>query len=150
MTGSGRSPAQTEIDAVPRRSWSETKFLRVDGDFNSDGKLDFAQLIKNEKIDGEGFAVYISTPSGYEWHVVQQFEYKNPSSKPTLRMGVAIAEPGNYKTACGKGYWECKDGEPEFLTLNRIGVAYFLFESASSIWYWDDTKGEFIQIWISD
>jgi len=145
-----RSPTQAEIDVVPMRSWSETKFLRVDGDFNLDGKQDYAQLVKNEEIDGEGFAVHISTPSGYEWKIVTHFEYRNPSSSPTLRMGIAIAEPGDYKTACGKGYWECKEGEPEIFTLYGIGVAYFLFESASSIWYWDDSKGEFTEIWISD
>jgi hypothetical protein len=145
-----RLPTQAEIDAVPMRSWSETKFPRVDGDFNADGKRDFAQLVKNEKIDGEGFAVHISTPSGYEWQIVRHFEYKNPSSKPTLRMGISIAEPGDYKTACGKGYWECDEGEPTILNLINIGIAYFMFESASSIWYWDNVKGESTQVWISD
>lgn len=145
-----RLPTQTEIEAVPIRSWSETKFLRLDGDFNSDGKPDVAQLVKSEEIEGEGFAVRLSTPSGYEWRIVRHFEYKNPSSKPTLRMGLSIAEPGDYKTACGKGYWECKEGEPEILELKSVGIAYFLFESASSIWYWDNLKEEFTQVWISD
>ena len=132
------------------RSRSETKFLRVEGDFNSDGKQDSAQLVKSERIDGEGFAVHISTPTGYEWQIVRHFEYKKPSSKPTLRMGISIAEPGNYKTACAKGYWKCKEGEPKILNLKSIGIAYFLFESASSIWYWDNSKGKFTQVWISD
>ena len=145
-----RLPTQAEIDAVTMRSWSETKFLRVDGDFNSDGKLDYAQLIKNEMVDGEGFAVHLSTPAGYEWQVVQQFEYQNSPSKPSLYMGLSIANPGSYKTACGKGYWECKEGEPEILELNKIGVAYFMFESASSLWYWDDSMMKFVQVWISD
>jgi len=145
-----RLPTQAEINAVPMRSWSETKFLRVDGDFNSDGKLDFAQLVKSENSDGEGFAVYLSNPTGYEWQVVQNFMYKKRPSNPTLYMGLDIAEPGSYKTACGKGYWACKEGEPEILVLNNLGVAYFKFESASSIWYWDNSKDKFKQIWISD
>ena len=74
----------------------------------------------------------------------------HPSSGPTLRMGIAIVEPGEYKTACGKGYFDCKKGEPEVLTLNNIGISYFLFESASSIWYWESAKNEFTQIWISN
>lgn len=105
-----RLPTQAEIDAVPMRGWSKTKFLRVDGDFNSDGNPDFVQLVKNDEIDGEGFAAYISTPSGYQWKIVTHFKYRNPSSSPTLRMGIAVAEPGEYKTACGKEYWKCQKG----------------------------------------
>lgn len=145
-----RLPTQAEIDAVPMRSWSETKFLRLDGDFNSDGRQDIVQLVKSEEIDGEGFAVRLSTSLGYEWQIVRHFEYKKPSSKPTLRMGLSTVEPGNYKTACGKGYWECKEGEPKVLNLESIGIAYFLFESASSIWYWDNLNEKFIQVWIRD
>ncbi len=145
-----RFPTQTEIDLVPMRSWSETKFLWASGDFNADGKIDTAHLIKDTKSLGEGFAVYLSTPSGFKWEIVKFYEYRSPPSGPRLTMGLSIVKPGEYKTACAKGYWECKEGEPEVLILETEGLSHFLFESASSIWFWNADAKKFKQVWISD
>ena len=65
-------------------------------------------------------------------------------------MSLDISEPVSYKTACGKGYWIYKEGEPKISVLDNLGVAYFQFESASSIWYRVNSKDKFSQIWISD
>ncbi|MCP4237812.1 MAG: hypothetical protein GY770_30300 [Aestuariibacter sp.] len=145
-----RFPTQAEIDIVPMRRWSETKFLIASADFNSDGEIDTARIIKDEDNIGEGFAVYLSGLDGFEWKIVKFYEYRSQQTAPMLRMGLSIVEPGNYKTACGKGYWDCKDGEPEELALETNGLSHFLFESASSIWFWDKKSLKFVQVWISD
>jgi len=65
-------------------------------------------------------------------------------------MGIDLAEPGEQKTACAKGYWKCKPGEPEILKLKNPGIWYFSFGSAASIWYWEQKRGQFEKVWISD
>jgi hypothetical protein len=65
-------------------------------------------------------------------------------------MGVAVAPPGDYVTACGKGHWECKPGEPEVLHLDLPGINYYQFESANSIFWWDAKSKLFNRTWISD
>ena len=64
--------------------------------------------------------------------------------------GIEKIEPGNYKTACGKGYWECSPNEPELLSLNHAGFRFFKFESASTIWYWDELNHRFNEVAESD
>ncbi len=145
-----RLPTTTDIEAVPMRQWSDTNFLRVDADFNVDGTMDYAHLVKSTTYSGEGFAVYLSNQSGHAWTIIDSYEYDKSSPKQSLFMGISKANPGSYKTACGKGYWKCKEGEPEILELEHDGIAYFLFESASSIWFWDHSKNKFRQIGISD
>lgn len=41
-------------------------------------------------------------------------------------------DPGSCQTACGKEYFECKEGEPEVIELVYPGISYFLEESANS------------------
>ncbi len=60
--------------------------------------------------------------------------------------GISLVRPGQYETACGKGYWECGPGEPEVLKLRRPAVEFFKFESASSIFFWDVKTNGFHQV----
>lgn len=65
-------------------------------------------------------------------------------------MGIDVAKPGEYKTACGKGYFACKKGESKILKLNRPAIDYFKLGSASSFFFWNDKTNSFKRIWISD
>jgi hypothetical protein len=65
-------------------------------------------------------------------------------------MGISVEAPGVKKTACGKGYWNCKTGEPSELNLKQPAISFFRFESSGSIVYWDKTKRQFLQVWTSD
>jgi hypothetical protein len=64
--------------------------------------------------------------------------------------GIELAKPGTYATACGKGYWDCKKGEPEELRLERAGIDFFKYESANSYFVWNAGKKKFDRIWMSD
>ena len=46
-------------------------------------------------------------------------KWRKDYPKVNLCMGIDIVKPGKYKTACGKGYYECEKGEPEVLKLKR-------------------------------
>jgi hypothetical protein len=57
-------------------------------------------------------------------------------------MGIAGVKPGQYETACGKGYWECGKDEPEKLSTKRDAVEFFKDESASSVYVYNPRKTE--------
>jgi len=65
-------------------------------------------------------------------------------------MGIAKVKPGEYETACGKGYWECGKDEPEKLKTKRDAVEFFKDESASSVYVYKPAKHKFISIATSD
>jgi hypothetical protein len=65
-------------------------------------------------------------------------------------MGVQIVVPGKYRTACGKGYWDCDQNEPEELNLLLPAINFYAFESANSFFWWDKNSGSFRCTWMSD
>lgn len=65
-------------------------------------------------------------------------------------MGLAVLPEGRYRTACGKGYFECEEGEPEEIDVKFPALSFFKFESAASAFYWDRRDAAFKKIWLSD
>ncbi len=64
---------------------------------------------------------------GFKWIVLAKTDWGKEYPKVNLAMGVDVAKPGEYKTACGKGYFACAEGEPAILRLNRPAIDYFKF-----------------------
>lgn len=145
-----RLPTDKELSGEPLREKSPTKNAKVIHDLNSDGKADHAFLFKSTEFSGEGLLVYLSSPGGYSWEVLSEIDWGKKYPIVDLVMGIDAAEPGEYETACGKGYWECEKNEPETLILKAPGIWHFKFESAASIWYWNEDSNEFIPVSISD
>jgi hypothetical protein len=119
----------------------------ITADFNGDGKADDAWILINASKYAFGLFVFLAQKDG-SYKMLTLDEQKRKSDK--LFMGISLMEPGQYKTACGKGHWECKDNEPEVLELKLPGVDYIRFESADSVFFWDSSKKEFTRIWMSD
>jgi len=65
-------------------------------------------------------------------------------------MGIGTVDPGEYETACSKGYWECGKGEPKNLVTKRAAIEFFKDESASSVYVYDSKKRTFTSTAISD
>ena len=146
-----RYPTTEELSDEPLRKDSPTKYIKVVADFNGDGINDEAYLVKSTKFSGEGLLVRLSDKQkGFRWLVLATTDWGKEYPKVNLSMGINIVEPGQYKTACGKGYYECKKGEPEVLKLKLPAIDYFKFESANSFFFWDDKTNSFKRIWISD
>ena len=145
-----RFPTEKELSYASRKD-SSTKYAKVIADFNGDGINDEAFLLKSTKFSGEGLFVRLSKKQGgFRWVELDVIDWGKQYPNVDLTMGVDIAKPGEYKTACGKGYFECKEGEPEVLKLRRAAIDYFRFESANSFFVWDDKTAKFKRIWISD
>ena len=118
----------------------------VRSDFDGDGRQDEVWLLP--AIGGHGFGLFafMGTSNGSPRVVALE---RDPKSE-AQGFGVALVEPGRYKTACGKGYWECARDEPEVLNLKLPSVEFFKFESASSVFWWDRRSERFKRTAISD
>jgi hypothetical protein len=120
-------------------------FLVAIGDFNGDGIQDKALLLLNEQTSKLGLFVCLTTTQGCDWHVLEQMDL------PLIDvMGIATVKPGRYKTACGKGYWECGKNEPEVLVLKHHAIEFLKDESASSYYVYGQRRKAFTPVAISD
>jgi hypothetical protein len=132
------------IDYQYRRPplWS----LRVYADFDGDGHQDAARYLA-KKIN-QDFALFITThPNGRAKH--KKFRsFLNIGYMS--RTGIDLSSPGKYETACSKGYGSCRGIEPDYFSFTNPGIDFFTFESASSVIFWDESVGDFKEIWTSD
>lgn len=145
-----RFPTEKELFYVSRKD-SPTKYTRAIADLNGDGINDEAFLLKSTKFSGEGLFVRLSDKeSGFRWIELDVIDWGKQYPNVDLSMGVDIVKPGEYKTACGKGYFECNEGEPKVLKFQRPAIDYFRFESANSFFVWDEKRAKFKRIWMSD
>jgi hypothetical protein len=121
------------------------RFLVVTGDFNGDGVQDKALLLVNQHSQKLGFFVCLTTANGCDWHRLEVMAIAFLDV-----MGIARVKPGQYETACGKGYWECGKDEPEKLKTKRDAVEFFKDESASSVYVYNSKKHKFVSVATSD
>lgn len=140
-----RSPAPHEV-AQEWRKDDPLRFLRVGADFNGDNVMDEARLLVKTDASGMALVVFLSNARGFTAVILDQID--EPGWLDA--MGIALAAPGEYRTACGKGYVDCEPGESEELMLQRPAIDYFKEESANSFFYWDDRAASFKRVWISD
>ena len=136
---SWRTPGQNDLGQDS--SWrmeDPDLYLIAKADFDGDGKEDVAHLLINDKENKVGLFVRLSSRKKAEPLLLEEIDDKN-----TIEiMGVEVAKPGAYRTACGKGYWPCEKGEPAQLRLHRAAIDFFRFESANSYFIWRASKEE--------
>jgi len=140
-----RRPVSAETSGEWRQK-SRARFLVVNGDFDGDGKPDSAELLINPS--SSKFALFVRLSSTQKWQLVGE----STDVKKFDRFGIDLVKPGEYKTACGKGYGEyaCAHGEPDVLKLLTSAIDFFCNESSDSIVYWDEGAKTFREILISD
>jgi len=120
----------------------------VEADFNDDGIEDSAWILIRNKSKKFGLFVFLGQKDG-RYRLTKLDENKRGFTN--LNIGISLMPPGNYKTACAKGYGdECQPGEPELLELKNPGIDYFIFESGNSVFFWDKTTNTFKRTWMSD
>jgi hypothetical protein len=115
-------------------------------DFNSDKLIDEVWILIPKNGTGHGLFVFLrQKDKSFRSIRLDRAEDSSPQA-----MYVSIAQPDVYETACGKGYWECAAGEPARLNLKSKAIHYAVYESATSIYYWDKQAGKFKNVAISD
>ncbi len=106
------------------------------GLFNSDERVDFAYILVHEASAKKSLFVLLSDSGGYRVvRLEEEFDEE---------MGLATQQPVKLS------YHPTADADPETLEMKREGIAFFMFESASSIFVWDDATHAFKRYWISD
>lgn len=142
-----RVPRQSELaDDLGWRKEDPNLYLMGKADFDGDGREDVARLLINDKEDKMGLFVTLSSRKKPEPLLLEAMD-----DKQTIEiMGIGIVKPGTYKTACGNGYWPCKNGEPAVLRLKNPAIDFFRFESANSYFVWAKETKQFRRIWMSD
>ena len=145
-----RFPVTDELKGNFIREQSGKDYIEASADFNSDGISDTAYLVKSKKFSGEAIIVSTSSNDGFKWHVLNVISWGKEYPNVGIAMGVDVVPPGSYKTACGKGYWACKDDEVPLLELEFPAINYFRFGSAASFFYWSKEASSFKRIWVSD
>jgi hypothetical protein len=142
-----RFPVETDYsgDWMEFRTKYPTPFV-VRADFNGDGVIDEAWLLPARSSRGWGLFAVLGSSNGTRRFIRLEQDRKSQ----VQRFGLSLVEPGQYKTACGKGYWECARDEPEVLELKSSAFEFFLFESASAMFWWDRRSRSFRRTSISD
>ena len=116
----------------------------VNADFNGDKILDKAWVLINKDKTKLGLFVSLSS-SETNKVILKLVEVKLTNH---INVGISLIESGEHKTACGKGYWKCEEGEAEVINITTSGLNFFTFESSNSVYYWSGNK--FNHIWLSD
>jgi hypothetical protein len=113
-------------------------------DFDGDGKEDVALMLT--KDDHASLGVFIWLAGKKAPLQVGSFEREDGKHE----MGLGVVNAGEYDTACGKGLWECKPGEPPKLTVKKAALDVYTCESASSYVYWNEKKKKFETVAMTD
>jgi hypothetical protein len=142
---SGWSKPAPRLTRQAFRRKDTNHFLIVTGDFNGDGLQDKALLLVNQRTRKLGLFVCLTTTTGCDWHRLEVMDVAFLDV-----MGIAKVKPGDYETACGKGYWECDKDELETLSTKREAVEFFKDESASSVYVYNPKKRKFVAVATSD
>jgi hypothetical protein len=121
--------------------------FHVSADFDGNGTADDAWIVLADRGGGWALVVFMRSATGQARLVTL---ITDSGKTPAQRMGITPVAPGRYETACGKGYWDCKPNEPKTLNLRLPSFEFFLYESASSIFWWDDNANKFRGMWMSD
>jgi len=121
--------------------------FHVQADFNGDGLPDDAWILLSTLSKASGLFVFLAQQEGPPKVITLD---KNPVPNKPQNMGIKVVQPGDYKTACGKGYFKCGPNKPEVLHLERPAINYFLFEGANSFFWWDTQSQSFKRTWMSD
>ncbi|MBI3514913.1 MAG: hypothetical protein HY060_12750, partial [Proteobacteria bacterium] len=90
-------------DIVQWRDDSPDREAVARGDFDGDGRQDEARLLVS--ADGKKYALFVLLGSGRAVRLVID------DVDGLSIMGIAALPPGRHRTACGKGFVECR-GEP--------------------------------------
>lgn len=144
---SWRPPTTDELGPYSEwRNKDPNRYLLVRADFDGDGKDDTARLVVNEKENKIGLSVILSTLGKVSPLLIET----NNDKRAIESRGIKVAKPGKYETACGKGYYDCKKGEPKHIQLDHPGIDFFKYESANMYFIWNSTKKTFDEIGISD
>jgi len=140
-----RAPTAADLGTPEEQKWRENdpaRFLVVTGDFDGDGKPDAARIVV--RGDGKAFALVVKLSSRDSAIKLDEF----PDIKMLASIGIKRVAPGEYPTACARGY-DCAEDEPRYIRVKHDAIDYFQPDGAERYYYWNDTRHAFAQVGIN-
>jgi hypothetical protein len=141
-----RAPASTELTDAWRDN-SPDRYVAVQGDFDGNGLPDQARLLVS--LSGQRLGLFIFLQQS-DLSYRRRLAFASRGEPAVEAFGIRKVRPGAYRTACGKGYWECRDAEPDQVVIRHDAVEFFKFESLSSYHFWDHRLKVFKAVQIAD
>jgi len=138
-------PTAADLGTPEEQKWRESdpaRFLVVTGDFDGDGKPDEARIVV--RGDGKAFALVVKLSSRDSAIKLDEF----PDIKLLPSIGLKRVAPGEYPTACARGY-DCAEDEPRYIRVKHDAIDYFQNDVAEHYYYWNDTRHAFAQVGIN-
>ena len=100
------------------RAADPERYLVLNGDFDGDGKPDQARLLV--RGDGKAFALFVKLAAREAALKLDEF----PDIKKLPAIGIKRVGPGEYPTACARGY-DCAEDEPRYIRVTHRGNRLF-------------------------
>jgi len=134
-----------DIGAQEWRASSKNHFVRAEGDFDGDGKMDLAELV----VSCDGSRVVVILILGAEPRNAKRQILTDIPADQVQVYGVRSASASAYR-GVGKSGELGRDAPQEEITTTFDSVEVFKNEGVSSIFYWNPVSKKFCRLWISD
>jgi hypothetical protein len=120
-----------------------------EADFNADGLEDHAWILLGKTPTEWAVFVFLAQTDAKP-RILKLVE--NRGELPAQRFAISLAPPSKqkWKSACGKGYWECKPGEPAEFQITLPSIQACHIESACTIYMWSKKTNSFQEIRFSN
>jgi hypothetical protein len=122
--------------------------FHIRGDFNSDGVTDEAWILFRKNSATWAVFAFLRTSDG----TADPIQLVEEQSAAAQRFVLETIRPSKivFRTACGKGYFECAKGEPLTLQFHLPSISFCLRQSVCSVFIWQPKTARFQRIRMSD
>lgn len=122
--------------------------FHIRGDFNGDGISDEAWILFRKGSNDWAVFAFLQAADG----TTRRIKLVEKRDAPAQRFVLETIRPSKivFRTACGKGYFECANGEPLTIQFHLPSISFCLRESSCSVYVWRAKTARFQQIRMSD
>ena len=129
--------------------WEESGTpFHIRGDFNGDGITDEAWILFRKGSATWAMFAFLREANG----AARSIKLVEEPSAPAQRFVLETIRPSKtvFRTACGKGYFDCAKGEPLTVQFHLPSISFCLRESSCSVFVWQPKAARFQQVRMSD
>jgi hypothetical protein len=122
--------------------------FHIRGDFNGDGVADEAWILFRKRSNAWAVFAFLGAAHG----APRSIKLIEELNAPAQRFVLETVRPSKiiFRTACGKGYFECAEGEPSTIQFHLPSISFCQREGSCSVFVWQPKAARFQQIRMSD
>lgn len=122
----------------------------VRADFDGDGIVDTAVLLRSTVFSGQGLLVKLSSAEGDGWLVLDEVDWGEDYPSDAVSAHIAVGPPGTFHAACDSVDADCNVGQAREITTDTPVLVYSRSAGASSMFHWDSGAGAFRRTLLDD